>query len=61
MLATVVDTPGGARLVIAQRTGNGDWTPVQTVPATAEAVRAVGRPGATGPARRLTSTVGGLW
>ena len=40
MLATVVATPGGLQLVIARRTGNGDWTPVQTMPATADAVRA---------------------
>ena len=60
MLATVVDTPGGPQLVIAQRTGNGHWIPVQTVPATAEAVRAVGRPGATGPQADHVA-VGGLW
>ena len=60
MLATVVATPTGRQLVIAQRTGSGDWTPVRAVPATAEAVRAVARPGATGPQADHIAA-GGLW
>ena len=58
MLATVVDTPAGTRLVIAQRTEDG-WTPVRTVPATEDNVRALARPGATGPSPVASS--GGLW
>jgi hypothetical protein len=61
MLATVVETPAGRQLVIAQRTGHGDWTPVQTMPATIEAVRAVGRPGATGPFTSQLRSGGRLW
>jgi hypothetical protein len=57
MLATVVDTPTGARIVIAQRTAGG-WVPVRSLPATPENVRALARPGATGPA---LIAVGGLW
>ena len=60
MLATVVETPTGPQLVIAQRTGHGDWTPVQTMPATTQALRAIARPGATGPQRDHVAT-GGLW
>ena len=60
MLATVVDAGGELRIVIAQRTGKGDWTAVRTTAATPEAVRSLARPGATGPAPRITSS-GGLW
>jgi len=59
MLATVVDTPAGARLVIAEHTPQG-WTPVQSVPATRANVAALSRPGATGPAP-IAATRGGLW
>ena len=59
MLATVVDTPAGARLVIAEHTPEG-WTPVRWVPATRANVAALSRPGATSPAR-AASTRGGLW
>jgi hypothetical protein len=58
MLATVVDSPAGARLVIAERTPDG-WVPVRTVPATAANVAALSRPGATGPTP-VTATSGGL-
>jgi hypothetical protein len=60
MLATVIDTAAGRQLVIAQRTRHGDWTPVRTMPATAEAVQALGRPGATGPDVEPVAS-GGLW
>jgi hypothetical protein len=59
MLATVVDTPAGARLVIAEHTPEG-WTPVRSVPATRANVAALSRPGATGPVP-AASTRGGLW
>jgi hypothetical protein len=59
MLATVVDTLAGARLVIAEHTPEG-WAPVQSVPATRANVAALSRPGATGPAP-VASTTGGLW
>ena len=49
MLATVVDTPAGPRLVIAEHTPDG-WTPIQSVPATRANVATLARPGATGPA-----------
>jgi hypothetical protein len=49
MLATVVDTATGPRLVIAERAEAGDWVPVRTLPATADNVHALARPGATGP------------
>jgi len=58
MLATVVESAGELRLVIAQRTGKGDWTPVQTMAATAETVRAVARPGGTGPQPRSLAARG---
>jgi hypothetical protein len=60
MLATVVDAGGELRIVIAQRTGTGDWTPIRIIPATAEALRTLARPGATGPTPRITSSRG-LW
>jgi hypothetical protein len=60
MLAIVVESDGELRLVIAQRTGRGDWTPVQTMAATAEAVRAIARSGATGPVQSSVAA-GGLW
>jgi len=60
MLATVVESEGGLRLVVAQRTGRGDWTPVRTMAATAEAVRAIARPGGTGPDHAPVVS-GGLW
>jgi hypothetical protein len=59
MLATVVDAPAGARLVIAEHTPQG-WTPVQSIPATRANVAALSRPGATGPAP-VAATRGGLW
>jgi hypothetical protein len=59
MLATVVDTPAGARLVIAERTPEG-WTPVRSAPATRANVAALSRPCATGPAP-AASTDRGLW
>jgi hypothetical protein len=58
MLATVVATEAGPGLVIAERTGTG-WTPVRRLPATTATVRALARPGATGPAP--TPATGGLW
>ncbi len=58
MLATVIDSPAGVRLVIAERTPEG-WVPVRTVPATATNVAALSRQGATDPAK-ATSTSGGL-
>jgi hypothetical protein len=58
MLATVVDSPAGARLVIAERTPEG-WAPVRAVPATQANVTALSRQGATGPAP-VTSASGGL-
>jgi hypothetical protein len=60
MLATVVDAGGELRIVIAQRTDTGDWTPIRTLSATAEALRSLARPGATGPAPWAMSS-GGLW
>lgn len=59
MLATVLDTPAGARLVIAEHTPEG-WAPVRSIPATRANVAALSRPGATGP-ESDTSTSGGLW
>ena len=61
MLATVVDADGELRLVIAQRTGRGDWTPIRTMSATRRS-RAVAsaRPDATGPAPTIVDA-GGLW
>jgi len=56
MLATLVETPTGVRIVVAQRIAGG-WAPVNTVPATSENLRALTRPGATGPA---PAAVGGL-
>jgi hypothetical protein len=43
MLAVVVDTPAGARLVIAERAPAGGWAPARVVEATGDAVRMVGR------------------
>jgi hypothetical protein len=60
MLATVVDTAAGARLVIAEHSAAG-WVPVRTVPATAANVAAVSRPGATGPSPQASAPVAGLW
>lgn len=60
MLATVVDTLAGARLVIAEHGAEG-WTPIRSVPATRANVAALSRPGATGPAPVGASTFGGLW
>jgi hypothetical protein len=59
MLATVVDIPAGACLVIAEHTSEG-WTPVRSVPATRANVAALARPGATGAAS-AAATHGGLW
>jgi hypothetical protein len=60
MLATVVDTPAGARIVIAEHDVDG-WTPIRSVPATRANVAALSRPGATGPALVGASKIGGLW
>jgi hypothetical protein len=60
MLATVLDTPAGLRLVIAERTSGG-WAPVRTLPATVANVAALSRPGATGPAAQAARLGGGLW
>jgi hypothetical protein len=61
MLATVIESDGELRLVIAQRTGRGDWTPIQTIAATPRALGAITRPGATGPAPAADApTTGGL-
>jgi hypothetical protein len=60
MLATVVEAAGELRLVVAQRTGRGDWIPIQTIAATAEAVRAIARSGSTGPLPGSVAA-GGLW
>jgi hypothetical protein len=59
MLATVMDSPAGVRLVIAEHTPDG-WTPVRSLPATRANVAALSRPGATGPTP-AASTRGGLW
>jgi hypothetical protein len=59
MLASVVDTPAGPQLVIARRDESGNWTPIRRVPATTSNVRALARPGATGPGHPLSET-GGL-
>jgi hypothetical protein len=56
MLATLVDSPAGARIIVAQRVAGG-WAPISTVPATEDNLRALSRPTATGPA---PSAVGGL-
>jgi hypothetical protein len=56
MLATVIDTPAGPRLVIAARAGNG-WVPIRAVEATSEALRMVRRQHDTGRA----AAAGGLW
>lgn len=55
MLAAVVDTPAGARLVIAQRTPAGDWAPTRAIDATPDAVRMVRRQNTT------DNGGGGLW
>jgi hypothetical protein len=60
VLAAVVDTPAGARLVIAEHTPDG-WTPVRSVPATWANVTALSRPGATGPTPAVATTERGLW
>jgi hypothetical protein len=60
MLATVVDTPAGVRLVIAEHRAGG-WVPIRTLPATTANVTALSRPGATGPAVVASGPVGGLW
>jgi hypothetical protein len=57
MIATLVDTPAGSRIVVARRVAGG-WTPVNSVPATEDTLRALSRPGATGPA---PAAAGGLW
>jgi hypothetical protein len=57
MLATLIDTPAGPQLVIAQRTAGG-WAPIRTAAATPDNVRAMARPHVTGP---VTAAVGGLW
>jgi hypothetical protein len=59
MLATVVDTAAGARLVIAEHGPDG-WAAVQSLPATPANVAALCRPGATGPTP-AASMLGGLW
>jgi hypothetical protein len=60
MLATVLDTPAGVRLVIAEHTPEG-WTPVRSLPATRVSVAALSRPGSTGPAPITPTTPRGLW
>jgi len=48
MLATVVDTPAGPRLVITERDPSAArWVPTRVVPATGEAVRMVRRAAAS--------------
>jgi hypothetical protein len=59
MLATVIDTPAGARIVIAEHTPEG-WTPIRSVPATPANIATLSRPGATG-AFPAASTHAGLW
>lgn len=56
MLATVVDSPAGARLVVAKRVG-GSWVPVSNIAATDEAVRMVRRQGVI----ETPAAGGGLW
>jgi RNA polymerase subunit RPABC4/transcription elongation factor Spt4 len=48
MLAVVIDTASGRRLVIAERTPAGGWAPTRDLPATSEAVRVLRRQDATG-------------
>jgi hypothetical protein len=60
MLAKVVDTPAGARIVVAEHDVEG-WTPIRSVPATRANVAALSRPGATGPAPMGAPTFGALW
>ena len=60
MLAAVVDTAAGTRLVIAEHTAEG-WAPIQSLPGTPANVAALSRRGATGPIPVVVSTVGGLW
>jgi len=48
MLAVVIDTARGRRLVIAERTPAGRWAPTRHLPATSEAVRMLHRQDATG-------------
>jgi hypothetical protein len=60
MLAIVVDTAAGRQLVVAQRSTAGHWTAIRRGPATPEAIRALTRSGATGPATRI-DLAGGLW
>ena len=43
MLATVIDTTDGPRLVVAQRAPNGGWTPIKATPATGEHIRMIRR------------------
>jgi hypothetical protein len=59
MIASVVDTPAGASLVVAEH-GDSGWTPVRAIPATPDNVAALVRPGATGP-DPVATTNGGLW
>jgi hypothetical protein len=49
MLATVVDTPAGPQLVIAERTSLGGWTPLQVMAPTTDAIEAVKRAEARAP------------
>ena len=60
MIAVVVQTPAGPQLVIAERTAAGDWAPTRRGPATVDTVRALRRPGATGPGP-VPAADGGLW
>jgi RNA polymerase subunit RPABC4/transcription elongation factor Spt4 len=48
MLAVLIDTANGRRLVIAERTPNRGWAPTRDLPATSEAVRMLRRHDATG-------------
>ena len=57
MLAALVDTAAGARLVVAERDPQGGWVPIRAVAATGEAVRMIRRQ-ALAPA---AGAGGGLW
>lgn len=61
MLAAVVDTPAGARLVIAQRTPAGDWVATRAIAATADAVRMVRRQNTPAGVAGAGVRGGGLW
>jgi len=60
MLAVVVHLGPGPELVVAERTDAGGWAVVRRITATPENVKALARPGATGPAAAVGSPRG-LW